>query len=163
MLTALAKILSVLNSEVSPWQIGWGLGLGLLAGLLPFGFLTLIIVLVVCLFTVNLSIFFLVWGVSGGLMLVFADALEAYTWQHAQAPALLRVLAESEFLQLLHLHHTLVLGALVLGLVLLLPVTWLGAFLVKQYRAHWMTRVNQWRVVQVVKASKLYQLYSSFS
>jgi uncharacterized protein (TIGR03546 family) len=163
MLTLLAKILRVLNSEASPWQIGWAIGFGVLAGLLPFGLLTLVILLIVCLFTVNLSTFLVVWGLSGGLMLIFGNALETFTWQHAQNPGLLNLLASNETLQLLHLHHTQVLGAFVLGLVLLVPVAWLGVVLVRQYRQRVMVQVQKWKIVQALKATKLVKLYQEFS
>ncbi|MAD75493.1 MAG: TIGR03546 family protein [Rheinheimera sp.] len=163
MLTLFARILKVLNSEASPWQIGWAIGLGLLAGLLPFGILTLLIILLVCLFTVNLATFILVWGLCSGLMFIFGDSLEALTWQYAQSPALLQLLAQSETLQMLHLHHTLVLGAFVLGMLLLVPVAWLGTILVKQYRGRVMSKLQQWKVVQMLKASKLVQLYENLN
>ncbi|MGB3611568.1 MAG: TIGR03546 family protein [Cellvibrio sp.] len=163
MLTSLAKILKVLNSEASPWQIGWAIGLGLLAGLLPFGFLTLVILLIVCLFTINLSTFLVVWGLCSGLMFIFGDALEALTWQYAQQPGLLQLLASTEVLQFLHLHHTLVLGAFVLGLILLLPAAWLGAVLVKQYRLRLMNQLQQLKIVQMLNATKLFQLYQKLN
>ena len=163
MLTLFAKILKVLNSEASPWQIGWAIGLGLLAGLLPFGFLTLLIMLIVCLFTINLSTFLLVWGVCSGLMFIFGDALEALTWQYAQQPGLLQLLASTETLQLLHLHHTLVLGAFVLGLLLLLPIAWLGSLLVTQYRLRVMSKLQKLRIVQMLNATKLVQLYQKLN
>jgi uncharacterized protein (TIGR03546 family) len=163
MLTMLAKLLKVLNSQASPWQIGWAIGLGLLAGLLPFGLLTLMIVLLVCLLTVNLSTFLLVWGLCSGLMLLFGEALEALTWQYAQSPALLTLLAQSDTLQLFHLHHTLVLGAFVLGIVLLVPVAWLSTVLIKQYRTKVMTKLQQWKIVQMLKASNLVQLYEKLN
>ena len=102
MLTLLAKILKVLNSAASPWQIGWAIALGLFAGILPFGLLTLLIVLIVCLLTINLSAFILVWGLTEGLMLLFASPLEQLTWRLAQHDSLLTLLANTEFLQLLH-------------------------------------------------------------
>ena len=163
MLTLFAKILKVLNSEASPWQIGWAIGLGLLAGLLPFGFLTLLILLIVCLFTINLSTFLLVWGVCSGLMFIFGDALEALTWQYAQQPGLLQLLASTETLQLLHLHHTLVLGAFVLGLLLLLPIAWLCSLLVTQYRLRVMSKLQKLRIVQMLNATKLVQLYQKLN
>ena len=163
MLTLIAKILKVLNSEASPWQIGWAIGLGLLAGMLPFGFLTLLILLIVCLFTINLSTFLLVWGLCSGLMFIFGDALEALTWQYAQQPGLLQLLASAETLQLLHLHHTLVLGAFVLGLLLLLPIAWLGSLLVTQYRLRVMSKLQKLRIVQMLNATKLVQLYQKLN
>lgn len=163
MLTLLAKILKVLNSEASPWQIGWAIALGLFIGILPFGLLTLLIVLIVCLLTINLSTFIVVWGLTEGLMLLFATPLERLTWQYAQNDALLSMLANTETLQLLHLHHTLTLGAFVLGAVLLLPVAWLGKTLVLQYRSRVMSSVEKWKLTQMLKASKLFALYEKLN
>lgn len=163
MLTLIAKMLKVLNSEASPWQIGWAIALGVLAGLLPFGLLTLLILLVVCLLTVNLSTFLCVWGLSSGITWLAQDRLEELAWQYAQQPGLLRLLASSETLQVLHLHYTLVLGAFVLGMLMLLPLAWLGAFLVTQYRRTVMEKILHWKIVQVLKASKVVQLYDRLS
>ncbi|WP_166839185.1 TIGR03546 family protein [Rheinheimera pleomorphica] len=163
MLTLLAKILKVLNSEASPWQIGWAIALGLFIGILPFGLLSLLIVLIVCLLTVNLSTFIVVWGLTEGLMLLFADPLERLTWQYAQNEQLLQLLANTETLQLLHLHHTLTLGAFLLGALLLLPVAWLAKVLVLQYRSRIMTSVQKWKIMQMLKASKLYALYEKMN
>ncbi|MEH8019805.1 MULTISPECIES: TIGR03546 family protein [Rheinheimera] len=163
MLTLLAKVLKVLNSQASPWQIGFAIALGLFAGILPFGLLTLIIILVVCLLTINLTTFIVTWGLSSGLMLLFASPLERLTWQYAQNDGLLNFLANTESLQLLHLHHTLTLGAFVLGVVLLLPVAWLGKTLVQQYRSHIMTSVEKWKLTQMLKASKLFALYEKLN
>lgn len=163
MLTLLAKILKVLNSAASPWQIGWAIALGLFAGILPFGLLTLLIVLIVCLLTINLSAFILVWGLTEGLMLLFAAPLEQLTWRLAQHDSLLTLLANTEFLQLLHLHHTLTLGAFVLGTLLLFPVAWLSTSLVRQYRSRIMARLQQWKLMQMLKATKLYTLYEKMN
>lgn len=163
MLTLLAKILKVLNSQVSPWQIGWAIALGLFAGILPFGLLSLVIILVVCLFTINLSTFILVWGLTEGLMLLLASPLEQLTWRYGQQDSLLNLLASTETLQLLHLHHTLTLGAFVLGALLLLPVAWLSKTLVLQYRSKVMNSVEKWKLTQMLKASKLYALYEKLN
>lgn len=163
MLTLLAKILKVLNSQVSPWQIGWAIALGLFAGILPFGLLSLVIILVVCLFTINLSTFILVWGLTEGLMLLLASPLEQLTWRYGQQDSLLKLLASTETLQLLHLHHTLTLGAFVLGALLLLPVAWLSKTLVLQYRSKVMNSVEKWKLTQMLKASKLYALYEKLN
>ncbi|MEH8016476.1 TIGR03546 family protein [Rheinheimera muenzenbergensis] len=163
MLTLLAKILKVLNSQASPWQIGWALALGLFIGILPFGLLTLLLLLLVCLLTINLSVFLLVWGLTEGLMLLLATPLERLTWQYAQNDSLLALLANTETLQLLHLHHTLTLGAFVLGALLLLPVSWLAKVLVQQYRSRIMNTLEQWKVMQMLKASKLYALYEKLN
>ena len=163
MLTILAKILKVLNSAASPWQIGWAIALGVFIGILPFGLLTLLILLVVCLLTINLSTFLLVWGLTEGLMLLFASPLEQLTWDLARQEGLLQLLANTEFLQLLHLHHTLTLGAFVLGMMLLWPVAWISTVLVRQYRSHIMSNVEKWKLMQMLKASKLYSLYQNMN
>ena len=163
MLTLLAKMLKVLNSEASPWQIGWAIALGLFVGILPFGLLTVLIVLIVCLLTINLSTFIVVWGLTESLMLLFAEPLERLTWQYAQNDNLLQLLANTETLQLLHLHHTLTLGAFLLGALLLVPVAWLSKVLVVQYRSRVMNSVQQWKIMQMLKASKLFTLYEKLN
>ena len=84
MLPLLAKVLKVLNSEASPWQIGWAIALGLFVGILPFGLLTLLLVLLVCLLTINLTTFILVWGLTEGLMLLFVASGFLGVWFHYQ-------------------------------------------------------------------------------
>ncbi len=163
MLTLLARMLKVLNSQASSWQIGWAIAFGLLAGLLPFGLLSILILLIVCLFTINLSAFIVVWGLSSALMLLFGPALERLSWQYARHDDLLQLLANTEALQLLHLHHTLTLGTFTLGMLLLLPVAWLSSLLVKQYRSRIMASVQKWKLIQMLKASKLVALYEKLS
>ena len=163
MLTLLAKMLKVLNSQASPWQIGWAIALSLFVGILPFGLLTLLIVFIVCLLTINLSTFIVVWGLTEGLMLLFADPLERLTWQYAQHDSLLTLLANNETLQLFHLHHTLTLGAFMLGMLLLLPLAWISKMLVQQYRLRIMTNVEKWKIMQMLKASKLFALYEKLN
>ncbi|MEN3159970.1 TIGR03546 family protein [Alkalimonas sp. NCh-2] len=163
MLTILARILKVLNSEASPWQIGWAVALGLCAGLLPFGLLTLLILLIACLFTVNLSTFLLVWGFSKALLWLLAGRLEQLGWSFGQQEWLLSLLSSSETLQLLHLHHSLTLGGFLLSLILLWPIAWGSTRLVLKYRHVLMPHLSKWKVVQLLKASKLAQLYQKMN
>lgn len=163
MLTVIAKVLKALNSEASPKQIGWGVAFGVMAGLMPFGLLTLIIIFIACIFTINLSTFLLSWGLSSAFSLVIGALIESLTWQYARHPGLLNLLSGSEALQVLHLHHTQVLGGFVLGLLLLLPVFWLVAKFVVVYRERVMSWVQKLRIVQVIKASKLAQIYNALS
>lgn len=163
MLTLFARILKILNSEASPWQIGWAVALGILAGLLPFGLLTVVILLLVCLLTINLTTFLVTWGFSSVLVILLGPSLEALTWEYARQDALLQLLAGTETLQFLHLHHTLTLGGFVLGMLLLLPVAWLTSVLVKQYRSRLMQNIQKWKLVQMLKATKLVQLYEKLS
>lgn len=163
MLAILAKFLKALNSEASPWQIGWAVGLGLLAGLLPFGLLSIVVLFIACVFTVNLTTFLVVWGLSGSFMLLVGGAVESLTWQYGQLSWLLNALAGSEFLQLLHLHHTQVLGGFILGLILLIPAAWLAAQLVLLYRQKFMASIQKLKVVQVLKASRFAQIYNRIS
>lgn len=164
MVTLIAKLLKVLNSEASPWQIGWGVALGLMAGLLPFGLITLVVLLIACLFTINLTTFFVVWGATGGLMFIFGRQIEIFTWQVAHEQTwVLELLASTEILQVLHLHHTMVLGSFVMGLLLMIPVAFISVLLIKNYRLHLMTRMDKWKITQALKASKFFKLYESLN
>lgn len=159
MLTILAKILKALNSGAKPWQIGWAMALGMLAGILPFGLLTILVLLIACMITINLSTFLLLWGMSSAAMLLIGESLEALTWRHAQSSTILEILSSNEILQVLHLHHSLMLGSFTFGLLLLWPVAWLGTKGVELYRERVRDKVMKLKVVQLLKASKLSQLY----
>ncbi len=60
----LAKLLKALHSDAGPWSLAFGIMLGMVFGLTPLLNLHNLLVLFVALFSrVNLSTFFLSWGV----------------------------------------------------------------------------------------------------
>ena len=56
-------------------------------------------------------------------------------------------------------YHTLTLGSLIISLILFPLVLFASKFLVIKYRQHFLVWVEKWRIVQVVKGSRVYQIY----
>jgi uncharacterized protein (TIGR03546 family) len=61
-------------------------------------------------------------------------------------------------MRLTRFHHTIVLGSLVLSLILVVPAYMLTALGVRRYRERVLARVRTLKVVQALKASRLYRL-----
>ena len=67
----LAKLLKALNSDDSPWQLAFGVMLGMIMGLTPFlGLHSIIILFIVLFLRVNLSTFLLAYALFSGLTLM---------------------------------------------------------------------------------------------
>jgi len=72
MLTIFAKLLKLLNSDQNPGHLALAVCFGLAVGLMPgFSLFLLILIVLLCVFKANLTLFFLVWGVFEGVAYVF--------------------------------------------------------------------------------------------
>ncbi len=163
----LGKILAILNSEVSPAQIAAGFAYGALLGLLPVsGLLPLVGLLLAFIVNINLAIMFLATAVFkllaflldplsnwlGFFVLVKATALHGFWTRLYSMP----LVPYTKF------NNTIVMGSLVLGLLLLVPLYFAGRWGVVAYRTRWRDRLLRLKVVQVMKASTLYRYYESY-
>lgn len=161
----IAKLLKALHSDSGPWSLAFGIALGMLAGLTPVDRLHMLLVLFIVLFLrVNLSTFLLAWGLFSilafaldPLMIAIGDGLLSdptltATWTAFYATSIGRL---SQF------YHSLTLGSLVLSLALFVPVLLIARVLVMQYRQRFLAWVEKWHVIQVIKSSRLYQVYQS--
>lgn len=161
----LAKLLKALNSDASPWQLAFGIMLGMMMGLTPFlGLHTVLILFVVLFLRVNLTTFLLAYALFSGLTLLLnpmmADIGESLLTTSNLA-GLWTGLYNSTFGQLTQFYHTLTLGSLLLSLVLAPFILVISKILVEQYRVRFMLWVDKLKIVQFVKGSRLYQLYQA--
>lgn len=167
MIGLLARILRVLNSEVAPGQIGAAVGLACLFGFTPLWTLhNLVVLLLVLLLRVNLSIFIVSWGLF--TVLAFAldplfDALGHAVLTAGALQPLWSALAGTDLGRLSDFNNTVVMGSLCVSLVAL-PLLWYATvYLVRHYRAHMLEWVRQRRVYQIVRGTRLFDLYQSLS
>ncbi len=167
MLNMFLKLIKALNSHASPWQLAFAIAFGLIIGLSPmYSLHNLLILLLVFLFRVNISAFFLsvaFFTAVAYLIDVKAIALGEYLLTHPEYKSLWTGLYQSSFWQLSHFNHTLTLGSLLIALALFLPVLLLSRFLIVAYRHKFMTWFNRLKVVEILKTNKLYMLYQTFS
>ncbi|MDR4488287.1 MAG: TIGR03546 family protein [Nitrospirales bacterium] len=167
MIKLLAKLLRVLNSETEPGQISLGFGLAMIAGLTPLLSLhNLLVLLLVCVLRVNLSAFLLGLALCTGIAYALDPLFHQIGLAVLTAPALegaWTALYQSVWWRLEHFNNSIVMGSLVFSVMLFIPVLLAGNLLIRRYRQHVLAWVQKTKIMQMLKASKLYQTYESLS
>lgn len=166
LLRFLQQLFKALNSDGTPGQVAMGMALGLAFGLTPLVSLhNLLVLAVAMLTTVSFPGVFLGWAIATplgfaldplfhqvGMALLTNDALiPLFTW-----------VMNTPVVALSRLNNSIVLGSLVVWLLTLVPAYFVLKLLVTRYRADVYAHVQKWKIVQVVKSSKLYDLYQLF-
>jgi len=167
MLKQLAKLLKALNAETSPWQISLAFVLGMIMGFTPLASAhNLLVLLLAFVLRINFAAFLLGFGFFTG----FAYLLDPLFIRLGESlllnPSLKGLWTElynSDIWRLTHFNHTLTLGSLVASLLFALPLFLLSRWLIIEYRGHVLAWVRKTRVMQLLKASRLYRLYQGFS
>ncbi len=167
MLTLLAKLLHALTSDSSIRQIALAIALGFIVGLSPILTLhNIVIIFFVLLIRVHLGSFILAVGAFSGISYLLSPVIVQVgelILTSTSLQALFDSLYQVDLFKLAHWHHTYILGALVLGVALCLPIYFVSKVLIEKYRTHVMAFFEKFRIVQALKASKFYRLYVSFS
>lgn len=167
MIKLLAKLLRVLNSETQPGQISLGFCFAMIIGLTPLLSLhNLLVLLLVFIFRVNLAAFFM------GLALFTGIAYLLDPLFHQLGLAVLTALSleslwtslyQSVWWRLEHFNNSIVMGSLVFSIGLFVPTLLLLNLLIRRYRQHVLAWVHKTKIMQVFKASKLYETYQTLS
>ena len=167
MLTLFAKLFKALNSESSARQIALAIALGFIVGLSPlFSLINLCFLFVVLLIRVHLGSFILSLGLFKGIAYLLSSLIVSVGEYLLTSPALNELftgLYQSSFFKLAHLNHTYVLGALVVGLLLAVPIYLLAHLLIVKYRVHIKAFIERFQIVRALKTSNFYRIYSSIS
>jgi len=163
MLTLLAKLLKALNSETSPWALAMAMVLGMFLGLTPLWRVhNLIILFAALIFRVNLTLFLLSFAIFSGIAYLLDPMfhelglaiLQAQSWQGIYeamyATAVGRV---SQF------YHTLTMGSFVFSLIISPVIALATYFIVVNYRKRIQKALMKFKIVQMVKGSRFWQLY----
>jgi len=163
MINLVLKLFKALNSEVGPWQIAFAGALAMVIGFTPlWSAHNLLILLLAFIFRVHLATFFVFWGVFSAVAYLFDPwfhQLGLYWLNKESLNATWTVLYQSDFWRVLHFNHSITLGSLITALIAFFPVAVLFRLGIIQYRASMMPWFNKLKVVQVLKGSRLYQLY----
>ncbi len=163
MLGIFLKVMKALNSNVSPWSISFATGLALVIGLTPlWSAHNILILLFAFIFRIHLASFFVSWGVFTAfayLLDPWFHQIGLYWLEKDNLQSLWTSLYQSDFWQVLHFNHTITLGSLIVSLIGFLPLVILVRVFVRKYRATLMPWFNKLKVIQVLKGSRLYELY----
>lgn len=162
----LQQLFRALNSDGTPGQVGMGMALGLAFGLTPLGSMhNLVVLAVAMLTTVSFPGVMLGWAIATPLGFALDPLFDrvgmALLTNEALAP-LWTWIVNTPVIALSRLNNSIVLGSLVVWFLLLLPAFFLFRFLVARYREHIFAHIQKWRVVQIIKTSKLYGVYEMF-
>lgn len=163
----LAKIVSILNGEISPKQIAAGFALGVWIGLLPVrGLMPIVLLLLSFVLNVNLAILFVAAGIFK-LVAYLIDPIANQLGFHllTNVPSLTAFwtkLYNTPIVPYTNFNNTIVLGSFVIGFVLLIPMYFIGKWGIVNYRAKYREKFLQSRVMQVIKASTFYKYYVTF-
>lgn len=163
MLTQILKLFVALNSEDSPKRIAYAFALGLVIGLTPlFSLHNLVILLLAFVVRVHLGSFFVAFAffaILGALLEPLMAALGECLLTYPLLEGLWQGLYQLTIFKLAHLHHTLTLGSLVVSLILFFPCVYLMNYLVKEYRVRFMAYIVKLKVVQMLKSTRIFQIY----
>ncbi len=167
MLTILMKIFKALNSEQSPGQLAAAISFAAIIGLTPLLSLhNLLIFLIVLWFRVNLSLFLIMWPIFSILGLILEPISESLGLSLLQLPGLIP-LWESLYNTLpgrwSNFYYSEVLGGLVIASILATILYPVSKKLITQYREKWLEKFKHYKVIKIMRASKLWHLYEASS
>jgi len=167
MIKLLAKLLRVLNSETEPGQISLGLCFAMIAGLTPLlSVHNLFVLLLVFILRVNFAAFFLGLALFTGIAYVLDPLFHQLGLAVLTASSLeifWTSLYQLVWWRLEHFNNSIVMGSLVFSVGVFVPVLLLSNMLIRRYRQHVLAWVQKTKIMQMFKASKLYQTYATLS
>lgn len=162
----LAKILAVLNGEISPRQVAAGFAAGVWVGLVPMsGLLPSVLLILFFLVNINLTILFVTAAVVKILSFLIDPLSNTIGHAVLTAPALNDFwtrLYNVPIVPYTRFNNTNVMGSFILGIILLVPMYVLGRWAVMAYRQRWREKILRWKIVQVFKTSALYRFYEMY-
>ncbi|MGX5172520.1 TIGR03546 family protein [Aliikangiella sp. IMCC44653] len=167
MLTLLAKIFKALNSEQSPNQLALAVCLAAIVGLTPtLSLHNLFIVFVLLFFRINISIFLVTWPLFILLGLILEPFAQSLGANILQAPSLVPMW-ESFYNTAVgrwsNFYYTGVIGSLVVAIGILPILFPLVRYAVSKYRTTLLDKMEKYQIVRMLKASKVWQSYSSLT
>ncbi len=167
MISLIAKFLKVLNSEGDPGQISAAFCLGMIAGFTPLStphnFLVLFAAL---LFRVNLSGFILAFGIFSGVAYILDPLFSAIGLAVLKAgplEGLWTAMYNTAIWRIENFNNSVVMGSLVFCAVLVAPAYFVFNRLILKYRDHVLDRVKKLKIMQALKASKLFNAYQAIA
>jgi uncharacterized protein (TIGR03546 family) len=167
MLTMIAKLLKILNSEAEPMQISLAISLSMISGFLPFlSPLNLVILLIVFVLRVNLSAYFLGTALFSGVAYILDPLFHSIGLAVLTSGALEGLwtsLYNSTVWRIQRFNNSVVMGGILFAFLCFFPTVLLVNMLIRKYRDHALAWVKKTRLMQFFLASKLYSIYEKIS
>ena len=163
-LNILIRLVKVLHSDTSPSQIAGGFILGMIIGLSPtMNLHNLLVVLFLCILNVNIAAGILGYIVFSGVAFLMDSYFHSIGYYLLmELPDLKSVwvsMYNTPIIALTNFNNTVVIGSFVSALCLITPVFFLVRYLIDKYRVYIAERMEKWKIVKLIKGSKLYEIY----
>lgn len=159
-----AKLFKILRSGESPNKIAAGFTLGMILGLTPL--LTLhnfILILMLIILTINLASALFAFAIFSGVAYALDPLFHNLGYFILTGIPALRDLWTALFgfplIALSRYNNTVVMGSLIVSIALSIPVFPAAKYLVLYYRNTLDPLLQKFKIVQLMKGSKLYTLY----
>jgi uncharacterized protein (TIGR03546 family) len=165
-LKLLQKLVSTLNSDGTPGQVGAGMAIGAVFGLTPLLNLhNLIVLALVMVIRVSFPAVTLGWFAAVPVGFVLDLLFHKFGLWMLDALTLnpfWTTLTNAPVIALLNLNNSVVLGSLVFWILALWPMYLLARWGVARYRATIYLRLQRTKVFKTIKGSKIYDFYRLF-
>jgi len=167
LLKLLQSLVKTLHSEGTPNQIAFGVALGAALGLTPVANVHNAIVLVLLIMlNVSFAAGLLGWALFTPIGFLLDPAFDrigrTLLLETPSLRPLWTTLDHTPLVPFTNFGNTIVLGSVVGWLVLFVPIFVLARVAVLRYRSTLGARIQQWRIVQAVTASKAYNVWRWF-
>ncbi len=158
------NFIQILRSGQTPRQIAGGFALGSIVGLMPVLTLQgLALWLVIFVLDVNLTAAFLAVTLFTLVAYVFDPLFHAVGYYVLVDVSSLHEfwtsLYNAPIAPLTRFNNTVVLGSLLCSLILFIPIYWGMKRFVVAYRTHLHSKIEQWKIYQVISKSSLVRWY----
>ncbi|TXH21183.1 MAG: TIGR03546 family protein [Elusimicrobia bacterium] len=163
----LAGFLQALNAKATPRAVAGGVALGALIGLSPTGGVqNIALLLLIFLLPVNKSasiVSALAFAAVAWPAAPLFDRLGYFLLTRPALQGLWTAFYNTPVVPWTRFNNTVVLGGLTTGLLLFAPVFFGATWGVQRYRDRVVAVAAKWRLFQILRASKFYELYEKFS
>jgi len=163
-LDLLAKLLKVLRSGDTPGQIAAGFMLGMIIGLTPmFSLHNLLVVFLIIIFNVNISMAIFSFVLFSGFAYIFDPLFHSFGYfllvDITSLKGFYTTLYNVPIIALSKFNNTVVMGSLISSLLLMPVIYFFMKKFVIVYRTNLEPKVQKLKIVQSLKASKLFNFY----
>lgn len=159
----LSKIVGVLRSGDTPNQIAWGFAVGTILGMTPFGLCSLLLWILLVFLHINLTSAILGFFLYKLIASILAPLFHMVGYDLlVQIPFLIPLwtsLYNAPIAPLTQFNQTVAMGSRAIAVVLFGPHFFLFRWIVRRYRETWEAAIQKWKIVQLVKGSRLVRAY----
>lgn len=167
MLKIFLKFIKVLNSENDPHQISLAFCFAMVAGFTPiFSLHNIIVLLLVLILRINMSGFILGLIVFSGIAYLLDPVfhrLGLFILKAGPLEGLWTTLYGSTIWRLENYNNSITMGSLVVSILLFFPAYIIFNKLIINYRDKVKAFIEKLKIVQALKASKIYSIYQTLS